>query len=206
MHCNRFDEVASDFLENLVSRDFRKTIERHLSECTRCTSMLERMSTLRNSFQQMQRVETSPHFEQQLQTRVAEELRQGNSNVRRLVPDTRAVFNSRTAMGFAAAASIAMGALAWQQFGPAPMEQFPAASAPTAAAPAAAAPANTSPAAPANTAPTLQQSQQQLTRTPTQNPNNLAVQSDSSGQPGGRDETPPNDLYKDHIQVVKQSQ
>lgn len=68
--CENFSASLSDYVENNVHADQRKSFDLHLAQCSSCHAAVDRLQTLRTHLHSLPRLKTSPDFDTMLRTRL----------------------------------------------------------------------------------------------------------------------------------------
>ncbi|MEK7729236.1 MAG: zf-HC2 domain-containing protein [candidate division KSB1 bacterium] len=68
--CEIFSESLSDYVENDVHPEQRKSLDDHLAQCPSCHTTVTRLQNLRSRMRALPRIKTSPDFETLLRTRL----------------------------------------------------------------------------------------------------------------------------------------
>lgn len=72
--CQRFKQVIFDLFDGELDILHRKSVERHLKECPRCTSFSNQIRVLRSHLKRLTRVRASEGFEVLLRERIRREI------------------------------------------------------------------------------------------------------------------------------------
>lgn len=101
INCDKMKELMSDYLDNTLDSETRKSVEAHLQEDAACRKVYEDAKAIKGSMQNLPSISVSEDFHARLRTRIVEE-----NNA-----DANPIRNKRRTLSFAFTGTIASAAL-----------------------------------------------------------------------------------------------
>ena len=69
-NCNQFENEIFDYIDGLLPTDSRKIVDKHLTDCSDCSDLLNNLQGLKHQLKNLKPHKTSPDFDTVLMTRI----------------------------------------------------------------------------------------------------------------------------------------